>query len=147
MDHVAEAVAATAGTDETHAVLHAKGHGWFDWAKARLTATGIPWTEIARKAHWPTGPDAASPRRSTYDRFGTPRQAFTGSVKSRALLDAAQYLGHVFVPSSEARKDARWTGHVSLGGAGPRRGPARSGAPERSSEFTVPSLTDVSGRE
>ncbi|MFJ7905082.1 3'-5' exonuclease [Streptomyces sp. NPDC096198] len=42
--------------DESVAILHAKGGGWFDYVKTRLNAAGLAWVELTRNGEWPTGP-------------------------------------------------------------------------------------------
>ncbi|MGA4849482.1 3'-5' exonuclease [Streptomyces sp. G5(2025)] len=42
--------------DESVAILHAKGGGWFSEVRARLNWAGLAWVEIARTGDWPTGP-------------------------------------------------------------------------------------------
>lgn len=42
-------------TTETVAILQPKGGGWFDYARQRLRSRGIPFCELQRRGHWPTG--------------------------------------------------------------------------------------------
>jgi superfamily I DNA/RNA helicase len=41
--------------DESAVLLHAKGGGYFDYAKARLREAGIPFVEMTRRSEWPQG--------------------------------------------------------------------------------------------
>jgi superfamily I DNA/RNA helicase len=43
--------------DESVALLHPKGGGWFDYARDALDGAGIPYVEMARRAEWPQGPE------------------------------------------------------------------------------------------
>ncbi|MDI5971079.1 3'-5' exonuclease [Streptomyces sp. SL13] len=42
--------------DDSVAILHAKGGGWFSHVKLRLNAAGLAWVELTRTGEWPTGP-------------------------------------------------------------------------------------------
>ncbi|HVD41098.1 MAG TPA: 3'-5' exonuclease [Solirubrobacterales bacterium] len=42
-------------SDESVALLHAKGGGWFDFVRERLSAAKIPFVELQGRAEWPTG--------------------------------------------------------------------------------------------
>ncbi|OON71446.1 3'-5' exonuclease [Streptomyces tsukubensis] len=42
--------------DESVAILHARGGGWFSEVKARLNAAGLAWVPLTRTGEWPTGP-------------------------------------------------------------------------------------------
>ncbi|WEP00722.1 hypothetical protein A6P39_044255 (plasmid) [Streptomyces sp. FXJ1.172] len=39
--------------DESVAILHAKGGGWFDYVKTRLNAAGLAWVELTRNGNGP----------------------------------------------------------------------------------------------
>ncbi len=43
--------------DETIAILHAKGDGWFDHTRETLDQRGIKYCELTRQRKWPTGPE------------------------------------------------------------------------------------------
>jgi superfamily I DNA/RNA helicase len=40
---------------ESVALLHPKGGGWFDYTRQRLRTAGLPFVELARRAEWPEG--------------------------------------------------------------------------------------------
>lgn len=42
-------------TDQTVAILHPKGGGWFDFARRVLRKRGIAFCELTRESEWPTG--------------------------------------------------------------------------------------------
>lgn len=45
----------TAGNNDSVAILHAAGGGWFDEMRRQLVAAGLPFVEISQMADWPTG--------------------------------------------------------------------------------------------
>ncbi|MGW7639118.1 3'-5' exonuclease [Streptomyces decoyicus] len=57
MDHVVQFLKDLGpDNDESVAILHAKGGGWFSEVKARLNTAGLAWEELTRSSEWPTGP-------------------------------------------------------------------------------------------
>jgi superfamily I DNA/RNA helicase len=52
VDHISELP-----DDESVALLHPKGGGWFKHARAALDGAEIPYVEMARRAEWPQGPE------------------------------------------------------------------------------------------
>ena len=44
-------------TEETVAILHPKGGGWFNFTRAILHERGIQFCELTRNSEWPTGPE------------------------------------------------------------------------------------------
>lgn len=57
MDHVVQFLNDLGpDNDESVAILHAKGGGWFSYVETRLTAAGLAWVELTRNGEWPTGP-------------------------------------------------------------------------------------------
>lgn len=57
MDYVIEFIARLGPDNEDSvAILHAKGGGWFDEVRNRLNAAGVAYVELARNGEWPTGP-------------------------------------------------------------------------------------------
>ncbi|MFD9437038.1 3'-5' exonuclease [Streptomyces sp. NPDC060002] len=57
MDHVVQFLNDLGpDNDESIAILHAKGGGWFSYVETRLTAAGFAWVELTRNGEWPTGP-------------------------------------------------------------------------------------------
>lgn len=57
MDHVVQFLNELGPeNDESVAILHAKGGGWFSEVKARLNAAGLAWVPLTRTGEWPTGP-------------------------------------------------------------------------------------------
>ena len=47
-------------SEETVAILHPKGGGWFDHAKETLDQRGIDYCELTRQREWPTGPEVVA---------------------------------------------------------------------------------------
>jgi superfamily I DNA/RNA helicase len=43
--------------DESVALLHPKGGGWFSYVREVLSAAGMPFVEITRRSEWPQGPE------------------------------------------------------------------------------------------
>ena len=43
--------------DETVAILHPRGGGWFDFARQELQKRGLPFCELTRSSDWPIGPE------------------------------------------------------------------------------------------
>jgi superfamily I DNA/RNA helicase len=43
--------------DESVALLHVKGGGYFDFARQRLRDAGIPFVEMQGRPEWPRGPE------------------------------------------------------------------------------------------
>jgi superfamily I DNA/RNA helicase len=59
MDFVIEGIEEIAQlSDDSVAILHAAGGGWFKEVRRRLTLAGIAYAEIARQDEWPTGPES-----------------------------------------------------------------------------------------
>jgi superfamily I DNA/RNA helicase len=56
MRYVVEHIA-TLPKNESVALLHVKGGGWFDYPREVLNAAGIPFVEMTRRSEWPQGPE------------------------------------------------------------------------------------------
>ncbi len=55
MDFVCDWLASIDLDNESVALLHTMGGGWFNHAKKRLDQAGFEWVEITRKSEWPAG--------------------------------------------------------------------------------------------
>lgn len=56
MDAVVEFVGGLP-TDESVALLHPKGGGWFDYVQERLKQAGLTYVDLQRRQEWPQGPE------------------------------------------------------------------------------------------
>lgn len=55
MDYVIARVRENLQTGESSAILHARGGGWFDEVRRRLSSADISYVELSGEADWPTG--------------------------------------------------------------------------------------------
>ncbi len=56
MRYIAEHIAQLS-VNESVALLHPKGGGWFDYVREVLSSARIPFVEITRRSEWPQGPE------------------------------------------------------------------------------------------
>lgn len=54
LEYVIHAVCNSPAND-SHALLQAKGGGWFSYARQELARAALPYAEITRRSEWPTG--------------------------------------------------------------------------------------------
>lgn len=55
MDYVIEKLKSVHAKEQSAAILHARGGGWFNWVRRRLRSAAIPFVELTRERDWPTG--------------------------------------------------------------------------------------------
>lgn len=57
LDYMLEQVLPCLDSEDTVAILHPKGGGWFNYTRKVLEKRGIAYCELTRKADWPSGPE------------------------------------------------------------------------------------------
>ena len=57
LDYMLNEIRSALDSDETVAILHPKGGGWFDYTRRELDGRGIVYCELTRQYQWPKGPE------------------------------------------------------------------------------------------
>ena len=57
LNYMLDEVQTAIESEQTIAILHPKGGGWFDHARQTLDQRGIDYCELTRQREWPTGPE------------------------------------------------------------------------------------------